>query len=344
MQPLQVAAIATPTVPRPPESAFQKPECGARVAVHPLPEYLVRTQEADLESGPERRKPLNEEIDVYGLTHLGNVRGENQDHFLICSLRKQLDVAMTSLPDPASLQLDTDRLAFLAMVADGVGGGPSGEEASRRTLAGVTRYLTESMMTYYTADSTDEEAFSAALSGAALRCAEELKRRAEEDPSKKRMATTLTLWIGVWPQAYLLQVGDSRYYMYRDGELTQVSRDQTVAQDLVDKGVISRTAAPNLPWSNVLSSAIGGSQTDPVVTSIDQDWGVVHLLCSDGLTKHVSDELIKARLESMTSAKGACEALLQDALEDGGSDNITLIVGGAFRGRGRAEGGTPSQK
>lgn len=291
----------------------------------------MTTHEANPSSGPLRQKPLNEEIDVYGLTHQGKVREENQDHFLICSLKKHLDVTLTSLPDPAALQQDTDRLAFLAMVADGVGGGPSGEEASRRTLAGVTRYLTESMTTYYTADSTDEESFTAALTEAALRCAEELKQRAEEDPSKKRMATTLTVWIGVWPKAYLLQVGDSRYYLYRDGQLTQVSRDQTVAQDLVDRGVISRAAAPNLPWSNILSSAIGGSQTDPVVTSLDQEWNAVHLLCSDGLTKHVSDEQICHRLETMTSAKQACEALLQDALDGGGTDNITLIIGGAFR-------------
>lgn len=290
----------------------------------------MRTQETIPQPGLERRKPLNQQIDVYGLTHQGHVREENQDHFLICSLRKHLDVAMTSLPDAASLLEDTDRLAFLAMVADGVGGGPSGEEASRRTLAGVTRYLTESMLAYYTADSTDEMAFSTALTEAALRCAEDLKQTGAEDSARKRMATTLTLWIGVWPKAYLLQVGDSRYYMLRKGELTQVSRDQTVAQDLIDKGIISRNAAPDLHWSNVLSSAIGGSQTDPVVTALDQDWGIVHLLCSDGLTKHVSDEQIQDRLTSMTSAKQACEALLQDALDGGGTDNITLIVGGAF--------------
>jgi protein phosphatase len=81
----------------------------------------------------------------------------------------------------------------------------------------------------------------------------------------------------------------------------------------------------------VLSSAIGGSATTPVVTGIDQSWDYVHLLCSDGLTKHVGDEQIAARLRSMTSAKQACEDLLQDALDDGGSDNITVIVGRSQR-------------
>jgi len=81
----------------------------------------------------------------------------------------------------------------------------------------------------------------------------------------------------------------------------------------------------------VLSSAIGGSQTAPVVTRLQSDWRNIHLLCSDGLTKHVSDERITERLATMTSAKQVCEALLQDALDHGGSDNVTIIVGRAVR-------------
>ena len=76
----------------------------------------------------------------------------------------------------------------------------------------------------------------------------------------------------------------------------------------------------------MLSSSIGGQQTAPVVSGLDQAWDNVNLLCSDGLTKHVSDEQIADRLRHMTSAKQVCEALLQDALDDGGSDNISVIV------------------
>jgi protein phosphatase len=135
------------------------------------------------------------------------------------------------------------------------------------------------------------------------------------------------LWLGVWPRAYVLQVGDSRYYMLRGEELTQISRDQTMAQELIDRGIISRADASRSRWSHVLSSAIGGPQTTPVVTGIANDWGLVHLLCSDGLTKHVSDDRIRERLLEMTSAKKTCEALLQDALDGGGTDNITIVVG-----------------
>ena len=145
------------------------------------------------------------------------------------------------------------------------------------------------------------------------------------------MATTLSLMLFVWPRAYLLQVGDSRYYILRDDELTQISRDQTLAQVLVDDDVFSRTEASKSPLSNVLSSAIGGSEATPVVTGIDNNWNYIHLLCSDGLTKHVSDERIAERLESLTSSKQTCEDLLQDALDGGGSDNITIVVGRSFR-------------
>lgn len=141
------------------------------------------------------------------------------------------------------------------------------------------------------------------------------------------MATTLTLWMGVWPWYYLLQVGDSRYYLWRDGVLTQVTRDQTIAEELVQKGVFTRAVASRSQFAHVLSSAIGGEQTMPVITRLRADWHNVHLLCSDGLTKHVSDEQIAHRLSDMTTAKETAELLLQDALDGGGTDNVTIILG-----------------
>jgi protein phosphatase len=135
--------------------------------------------------------------------------------------------------------------------------------------------------------------------------------------------------MGVWPWYYLLQVGDSRYYLFRDGELTQVSRDQTLVQDLVDQGVFTRAVGQRSPLAHVLSSAIGGQETMPVVTRLRADWRYVHLMCTDGLTKHVSDERIAERLAAMTSAKQVCEQLLQDALDGGGTDNVTVVVGRA---------------
>jgi protein phosphatase len=273
------------------------------------------------------RTPQDQDIDVFGLTHRGKVRPDNQDHFLIASLSKQLIVDRTSLPPDADLPLAPERLASLGMVADGVASGGGGEEASRLAVQAIAQYVAQSSRAFYAADPDDPDAFTHVLSDAALRCHANLQERAEHDTDHKRYATTLTLWLGLWPQAYLLQVGDSRGYMYHDGRLTQISHDQTIAQDLADQGVLTRADVSRSPLAHVLSSAIGGTEAAPVVTRITRDWGTVVLLCSDGLTKHVSDERIAERLASLTSSEQACRDLLQDALDDGGTDNITMIIG-----------------
>jgi PPM family protein phosphatase len=273
---------------------------------------------------PAIRKPLDHEIDTWGLTHVGKVRTTNQDNFVVASLHRRTQVHLSSVPGLAESLDGDERMAYLLMVADGVGGSDLGEEASRVALATATEYAAISMQSYYRAKD-DGARFEDELQRAAMQCHERVMSRAAEAGAAS-MATTLTVFMGVWPYAYLLQVGDSRYYVYRDGELTQVTRDQTMAQDLVDQGVFTRTMAARTPLAHVLSSAIGGQQAIPVVTRLTAHRGNVHLLCSDGLTKHVPDERIKERLAGMTSARQACEALLQDALDDGGTDNITLVI------------------
>ncbi|MFQ5550522.1 MAG: PP2C family protein-serine/threonine phosphatase, partial [Gemmatimonadales bacterium] len=177
-------------------------------------------------------RPGDGEVDMFGLTHPGKVRGENQDHFLVCSLRRQVRVHLTSLPNPERLDGEKQRVAFLAMVADGVGGSGKGGEASRLAVEAVTKYVTNSLYTCYAVDPADAETFSAALYDAAMQCHEEIEQLAMENRELMGMATTLTVWLGVWPKGYLLQVGDSRCYLMRDGDLMQLSRDQTMAQEL----------------------------------------------------------------------------------------------------------------
>jgi protein phosphatase len=282
---------------------------------------------------PHDRKPRDEEIDAYGLTHVGKVRSVNQDHFLISSLRRQVVVHQCSFADADLLGTSSERVAFLAMVADGVGGGVGGEQASRLAIEAVTGYVNDSMDCYY-AVGGDAEEFAQELQEAAMRCHANVLRRADDAGELRGMATTLTLWLGVWPRAYLLQVGDTRCYLLRDGELVQISRDQTMAQELVDLGVLKDVDAAPRQLAQTLSSAIGGPQTAPKVTCLTQRWGDIGLLCSDGLTRHVSDDRIRERLRTMRSARETCEALVQDALDGGGSDNITVLIGRAVRSDG----------
>ena len=274
------------------------------------------------------RKPRDEEIDVYGLTHQGLVRPSNQDHFLIGSLQQRLNVRHSSLPDLGELPVAEDRVASLMMVADGVGGGKKGEAASQLAVQELTQYITESVRCYYSAETGDSD-FTQALEAGAIECHRAVVAHGEQDPDTAGMATTLTLWIGVWPWCYLVQVGDSRYYQYRNDVLTQISRDQTMAQDLLDSGVFAKAVVANSPLANVLTSSIGGRHTSPVVKRLPNSWSTTHLLCSDGLTKHVPDARIAERLGAMKSAREVCEGLLQDALDGGGTDNITITVGRA---------------
>jgi protein phosphatase len=277
------------------------------------------------------RRPREDEIDAYGLTHPGKVRRENQDHFLLCSLRRQILVRGSSIPDADDLLGESVRLASLAMVADGVGGATRGETASRVALTAVTKYVSRGLRCYYGAWDSDQEFFDALQEGA-RQCHAELRRRGEQDPAYAGMATTLTLYLGVWPRAYLLQVGDSRCYLLREGELTQITRDQTMAQEMVDLGVMKKEEVAGTRFEHLLTSSIGGQQTEPKVARVDMTWGHVLLLCSDGLTRHVTDDRIRDVLRSMSSARQACETLLQEALDGGGTDNITIVVGRAVQG------------
>jgi serine/threonine protein phosphatase PrpC len=274
------------------------------------------------------RKPYDDEIDVHGISDCGKVRKNNEDHFLLATVHRRMNVLSTNLSELDRLPLPDQRLAFMAMVADGVGGATGGERASAIALETATRYVVSSLDCYDHAAALDGT-MTPALQAAALKSHEAVLEQASAEGDGVRMATTLTLWMGVWPWYYLLQVGDSRYYLYREGTLTQVTRDQTIAQELLDQGIFTRAVAERSQFKNVLSSAIGGEASLPVITRLRADWDNVHLLCTDGLTKHVSDEQIAERLRTMTSAKQVCEQLLQDALDGGGSDNITIIVGRA---------------
>jgi protein phosphatase len=276
---------------------------------------------------PAEAKPSDAEIEVFGVTHPGLVRKDNQDHFLLSSLHKQMVIHGTSLPDPDLLPQHSERLAFFAMVADGVGGSSAGARASQLAIAATAEYVTHSALAYYAIDPGNEERFLDALQEAAQAAHRAVQDAAPVEPNRKGPATTLTLGIWVWPRAYILNVGDSRAYVFRSGRLHRITRDQTFAEDMVDRGALTPEQAATSPLRNVLSSAIGGSLTLPVVTRLPSTRDSVWLFCTDGLTKHVPDDHIAERLATLQSAEQTCRTLLQDALDDGGTDNVTILVG-----------------
>lgn len=270
-------------------------------------------------------RPGDTELDLYGLTHPGLKRKENQDHFMLCTVHPQVVVHGTSLPDVDNLPLRGSRLATYMLVADGVGSGSGGGEASRLALSVVMKYVTTSLRSYHSAGSASDQEFYDAMKTAALEAHATVLTEAAAQPDAK-MATTLTLAVAVFPWMYVTQVGDSRCYRYWGGELLQMTRDQTVAQGLVDQGILPAERAAKSPFSNVLSSALGGGEATPVVSRIDIPRGCVVLLCTDGLTKHVEADELSREIEAMQSSEQLCRTLLGMALERGGSDNITVIA------------------
>lgn len=290
----------------------------------------LRTPAKAAPAVPQSVRPADDDLDLFGITHQGKVRSENQDHFLLCTVHPQVVIHATSLPDPDALPLRGTRLATVLLVADGVGGAAAGNEAARVATETITKYTSSTLRSYHSAGAAGEQEFKKALESAALEAHGAVLAEASQRADGRRMATTLTLAIAVWPRLFVVQVGDSRCYLFAGGTLKQVTRDQTIGQQLVDDGVLPRERLRDSPFNNVLASALGGDEARPVVTCVDvRDRGSVVFLCSDGLTKHVSDEEIAAALKTMTSSEQVGKQLLELALERGGSDNITMVIGTA---------------
>jgi serine/threonine protein phosphatase PrpC len=268
------------------------------------------------------------ELDFCGVTHPGTVRTENQDHFLVCTIHPEVLVHGTSLEDVNSLPLRGERIASLFLVADGVSGaGHGGSDASRIAAEAVARYVSSTLRSYHAAGTSSESTLLQSLTDAALEAHHAVKMEASAHPDIGGMATTLTLGLTVWPWLYVVQLGDSRSYYYWNGRVHQITRDQTIAQDLVDQGLLPQERLRASPFKDVLSSAAGADEAMPEVSRLRVDReGSVLLFCTDGLTKHVSDDEIAAAITAHATSKDVCESLVNLALERGGSDNVTIVV------------------
>ena len=288
-----------------------------------------------IQNSPVRRsRPMASDIDVFGLTDQGKVRKENQDQFLIASLHKTMQIQSTSLPPQRLPELMSESRGFVFLVADGVGGMPGGQHASGTALSAIAHYVTHTMRLYYHHDPDEESKFLADLQESVLHSHSLLRAEGEADPLREGMATTLTLVAVLWPRAYVVHVGDSRLYILRQGRLDQITKDQTMAQALVDAGVLDSANLDRSPFKSILSSAVGGSQATPMTTVTDVRWDDVMLLCTDGLTKHVTEGEIQQHLTDIHSSELICRKLVDLALDRGGSDNVTVVAGRLKRNAG----------
>jgi PPM family protein phosphatase len=202
-----------------------------------------------------------------------------------------------------------------AAVADGVGGGPSGDLAS----AALVHRLVAGRGT-----ATDPEALAVRIREANW----DLRAHVERDPSLKGMATTFTgIFLGLEGDMLLAHSGDSRAYRLRDGWFTRETRDDSYVQTLVDRGLLAPEAAATHPRRNIITASLGGADDDVVsVMPRDVAGGDRWLLCSDGLTDYVPELDVVEILRRAVDAREAAEDIVGLALEAGTRDNVTAVV------------------
>jgi PPM family protein phosphatase len=252
---------------------------------------------------------------ICGGTDMGSQRAVNQDTFVIADL----DSGEVCRPC-AQTDLTVSRPGMLVVVCDGMGGPPAGDVAARIAASTIKNELE------MVADTVIEEP-----GRALLRAVEGANRAiletADAHPERKGMGTTCTAAVLGPNLVSLAQVGDSRVYLWRAGELRVLTRDQTLAEQLVDEGVLDPAQVGRFPYRHVLVQALGtAGDVRPVITDFALEEGDRLLLCSDGLHGPVSEEIISAILRVSANPGVATRALVSAALSAGGPDNVTAVV------------------
>ena len=267
-------------------------------------------------------------MDISGLTDIGRVRERNDDQFLIADLKKSVIIHQTSLSYDDETHLLGGSQAQLLLVADGVGGHPAGNHASRMAVQGIVQYLLNTMHWLFRLNDGREDAFLDDLKGALMFTQEKMRQHAETVPEHHQMATTITLAYIVWPQVYLVHVGDSRAYVFRNGDVIHLTHDQTYAQALVDAGLMLESDVRKSPLRHVLSGLVGCNPRElaPEVSQFKLSLHDKLLLCTDGLTSQLADQVIADLLAADLSSAEACSLLVKAANDAGGQDNITVVL------------------
>ena len=157
---------------------------------------------------------------------------------------------------------------------------------------------------------------------------DELREQGESNQSLHGMGTTLTVTVSLGTDLFLRHIGDSRAYLLRGGELHQLTKDHTLAQALIEAGIAGADNTSTRAMRHVLTAALGstGEPTDPQVQRLHLTDGDQLLLCTDGLSEMVTDDIIASVLGDANSSAAACQGLIDFALAGGGTDNITVVL------------------
>src|SRR6516162_435653 len=288
-------------------------------------EYRIWTTPTDVRSPGVTSAAV--QVDLAARSHAGRVRPNNEDHFLVVRLHRALQTLLTNLPQDL-LPVRTEEVGYGMIVADGMGGMAAGEVASRlaiRTLINLALATPDWVMMK---EGPEIERVMQRMAERYRRVDAALREEAEADPGLAGMGTTMTLACSLGADLILAHVGDSRAYLLRGGALHSLTRDHTLVQELVDRGVVRPEQAAQHPFRHVLTRALGG-RGDEIEAEVQQvllaDADQL-LLCTDGLTDMVDATTIGAILQSSASSDDACQALVELALQKGGKDNVTVVL------------------
>ena len=268
------------------------------------------------------------QVDLGACSHQGKVRPNNEDCFLVTRLERRLQTLWTNLPADhiPDHQAET---AYGLLVADGMGGEAAGEVASRTAISKLVELVLDTPDWHMRLDDVGANEVLARLDQRFSKLREALIDRARAEPRLSGMGTTMTLAVSHGANLIVAHVGDSRVYLFHRGRLHLLTRDQTLAQDLSEIGVIRPEDVAKHPARHTLTGAIA-AQGEEAQAEFCQVWladGDQVLLCTDGLTEMVTEAAISAVLKETESASAACRALVDLALEGGGKDNVTVVLG-----------------
>ncbi len=296
---------------------------------------MKMTPVAAKESAEETGTKLGK-MDCFAATHIGRKRSANEDQYLVADLVKSARVQASSLDLPHGSDggvSDCVQSKWL-LVADGMGGHAAGRQASGLVAEQTVHYITNHLSWPSAQDGSskisdhDSQRLVNGLRDTIKHCQKAVMDAAAWNPQLRGMGTTLTGVLLNWPTIHVAHVGDSRCYVLRDQQLMQLTRDHTYAQALIDSGEMTFDEANQSRFNHTLWNVVGGH--DPTVeaeVSVHQlQLGDTLLICTDGLTGAVGDDVIAEVLSASHRSREACHTLIQLANQAGGKDNITAIV------------------